>query len=266
MQKINLILFANQILKDEKTPKAHVKIQEKPCILYLLESCLGFLEEYKIQLFIIVPQLSLEFIKDMIDEWCVFVEKQNHFDIFFLPTLRVDYDVCLLSNLLKLYLKQFWSDGLCMFLSLNFPCVQYSTLKSILENYNQYPLCLIKKIDKSMVLSNTVCMKKHWKNNENHFAFTNQRTNYEYMFISLVDFTTFELLFGIKYPIGGPFYSCFISNVFKLPSYTVFPEGHELFTKVHQLQIENKFLRKEIIRLSRYFQTIQDQENTWEIL
>ena len=253
MQKINVILFANQILKDEPaTTKVSVKINDKLSIFHILESCCGLMEEYKIQIFIFLPEKISEYMDDILDTWH---KQQQHdentfFEIHTIPTSRDDYDASLLSNLLRNLKEKFWNESLCLLLSLNYPCIETSTLEKLVETHKTSPVCLVKQIC-PITPTDEEEFYMEPENNLSYFVFTKNPSKIEYMFVSVLDSATFLLLFDVPFNIHASFYTCILHYAFFLPTYSIFPEGQPFQSTLDKFQIENFFLRKELQRISR---------------
>lgn len=260
MQKINVILFANQVLKDEPAiTKASVSINDKLSIFHVLESCCGLMEQYKIQIFIFLPEKISEYMDDILDTWHKQqLDENTFFEMHTIPTCRDDYDASLLSNLLRNVKEKFWEESLCLLMSLNYPCIETCTLDKLVEAHKSSPVCLVKQTCPITPTNiDTFYMKQ--KTHPSHFVFTNNPSEIEYMFVSVLDFATFLLLFNVPFHIHAPFYTCILHYTLFLPTYSMFPEGQPFQSTLDKLKIENFFLRKELQRISRKLDSLTNK-------
>ena len=260
MQKINVILFANQILKDEQ-PKANVIINGKLSIFHVLESCCGLMEQYKIQIFIFLPEKISEYMDDILDTWHKQQQDENNvfFKIHTIPTSRNDYDASLLSHLLRFLKEKFWDDSLCLLLSLNYPLIETFTLEKLVEMQKGSPVCLVKKLYPTLPFNDEKIYMEQKEDNLSHFVFTKQPSENEYMFVSVLDSCTFLLIFDVSFNIHASFYTCIFHHALFLPTYSMLSEGQPFYSILDKLQIENFYLRQELQRISRKLDSITNK-------
>lgn len=200
---VNVIIFANEEMKDSKLPKGVLSIGFKPVLFHLISSFENLKDEYFFQFFIICHKNEIEIMEDEMERW----EKG---DIYFIPTKYRNMD----TRILYFYLNSAFHKSCDFYIltSIYFPFFSETTISYFLDKYKKNPLILIGNLPYGKNSFPKIMIK-------NEKGIFSENGVYNFLYFTILSEYEFKQIYSIYYPMDESYFNCIFFRTILLPDY-----------------------------------------------